>query len=281
MIAYHGALLRYVHEYGAGEFVNVGVVLIDAERRRVLYKLTRKYGRFSKLFSDFDGKRFRALIDLAEHSLKTVPERLRQERGGIPREAGEAFEALLTPYSSCFQWSPVMPGAVDDLNEELEALYHDYIGRHEHSPRRRQRRDASSIKERVDAALDAAGLGDDRVMRDAPIKTPTLGQATVGYGWRNGRAQYADPLSLDLSRAGDIESKALQTRGWIEEVYRWHGEDFGFTPIVAWPREHEMAEVCQQAQEIIESARGVRKVISDEQPEALVEMIQQDLAYGD
>ena len=154
MIAYHFALLRYVHHAAAGEFGNIGVVMWVPEKRQLLFRVSERYSRFSRFFADFDGAGYRQVARDLHSRLKAQAERIATVDG-----LEDVLNALVPTDSSCFAASALMGGLVPNPEERLEQLFYDFVGKYEGSTPR-ERHDEAAIMARLDSFLSERKLAD-------------------------------------------------------------------------------------------------------------------------
>ena len=72
MKKYEYSILRYIHDYSCGEYVNIGVMLRHEGSNIIQYKLNKRYGRISNFFNNFEGKKYRNKVDYLEKYLKML-----------------------------------------------------------------------------------------------------------------------------------------------------------------------------------------------------------------
>lgn len=129
MMPYHYALLRYIHQAAAEEFVNVGVALWMPDQRRFLFELSGNAARLKGFFADFDVEKYQTLVEDLRHRLQALAssEQTRvlivQLRRAIPDE------------SAGFSYSLPMGGITLNAERRVRELYEEYVGKHEQATR--------------------------------------------------------------------------------------------------------------------------------------------------
>ena len=127
-IPYQFAIVRYVHNIPAGEFVNIGIVMfVPGKNSVVTYMLSRQTERMQAFWPGIDygyDALFDALDSRAYHvaGFGATP--------GVYKTARGAFRAILPKDSSCFQLSPIMSGISPNPKKRLSELYEDFVIRH-------------------------------------------------------------------------------------------------------------------------------------------------------
>ncbi len=273
MTPYTFSLLRYVHDVGAGEFANVGIVAW-ANHAGLHFRVSDRYGRLSQFFADFDGLSYRRVVKHVEDRLHARKSDLRQGdllRDGPP-DLLELIHSIVPRDDSALQWSPVMGGVTDNLAQRVDELFDELVLRHE-SKLGRERRDEQSIQRTVDQVLSEAGLL-GRLRRDVEVVGQDY-EYSFYTGWSNGKLQVLEPISLDFVNPADMVEKANTWSGRLYNLAR--RSDFGFTAIVARPTEDASLRRLDRAMAILRHAPSVRAVVPEEEVQSVVEAIQRDL----
>jgi hypothetical protein len=105
MKRYQFVLLRYCHNWAAGELINIGVIMWVPEDHQLLYFLSQRYERLSSLYQDFDSSSYKIMMRQIDTKLK------------------ENYTLTNFPEdSSCFQLSMPMGGITPNPHERLEQL---------------------------------------------------------------------------------------------------------------------------------------------------------------
>lgn len=273
MIPYTFVVLRYVHDVGAGEFANVGVVAWS-DRTGLHFRVSDRYSRLSKFFADFDGLSYRRVIKHVEDRLRAEGADIRQADllRAAPSDLISLVHGIVPRDDSALQWSPIMGGVTEDLDQRVDELFEELVLRHE-TKLSRERRDEQSIQRSVDHALTRAGvLG--RLRRDVEVAGEDY-EYSFYAGWSNGKLQVLEPISLDFVNPADMVEKANTWSGRLYNLAR--RTDFACTAIVARPTEEASIRRLDRAMAILRHAPAVRAVIPEEDMQALVDRIQQDL----
>ena len=113
-------LIRYVPDVVKGEFVNIGVLLREAEGAdaRTQVRFTRDWGRVRCLHADADT----GLLEGLEHE---IAERLRA--GTSPRDPKAVFDVLNDTLSNSVQMSEGRATLAENLPAEMELLLRLYV----------------------------------------------------------------------------------------------------------------------------------------------------------
>lgn len=128
MKPYNFAVLRYVHSQFSGESVNVAVLFWLPEDHQLHFEVNERYGRLTKIFSDFDGQLYRRLIRALKSQVEVVARRLAEMQGRFFQDSAakideRILQELVPSESPSFQWSEIMGGAVENPAVRLAALF--------------------------------------------------------------------------------------------------------------------------------------------------------------
>lgn len=135
MKSYQFTLLRYNHNWSAGELVNIGIVMWIPADRRLLHMVNQRYGRLSSFYPGFDGAGYRQMVRrlvqrLTEVSTELVdPQLLLGESPSV--DLLTILQRTLPEDASCLQWGHIMGGIAKDPVDRLEQLRREFVERHE------------------------------------------------------------------------------------------------------------------------------------------------------
>ena len=209
---YSFCFLRYVHEPLSGEFANVGVLLWAPQSRFLGFRASEKFRRLSHFFYGFQQDDHRLLIRRIDTQFKRLSAALAEPQGALPfQDAPESARDLalkVIPHDdAALQWSPSAGGLTDDPAAELEALFHEAIGRHYESNEEARRDDATIYRQIYRSAFDAPVVKPHVTQHE--VATP-LASHVFPQAWKNGVWNVYQPLSFDLKKSESIKAKALQ-----------------------------------------------------------------------
>jgi hypothetical protein len=174
MKAYHYSLLRYRHNKAAGEFANIGVLMLVEGGPEVFWFVTQRYQRLANFFADFDADGYRTMVgELREQFDALLSETSRwgakaQDLEAKDGELGpigasvlnELMQMLVPEDEACFQWSGVMSGAHPRPDGRFGELCQEFIVRHEENARRAEGASYLGLSE-----SDLEGVAPDDVRR--------------------------------------------------------------------------------------------------------------------
>jgi Protein of unknown function (DUF3037) len=250
---YSYSVLRYVHDIGTGEFINVGVVLTAPRASFVGAKFKVAYGRVKKAFPSIDTEVFRtrmrrlqATFDrLAEGDLSAPISR--GTKDGAPIE--QLVHSVVRADDSSLQWSPPGSGLSKDLPATLTALYQRFVTKYDTEIAHVQRKD-EDVWRRFRTELEKRN-----VLSHLEQKVIAVADDSVKFehAWKNGAWHCYEPLSFDLASDASIKEKAHRWLGQVSSI-KDSREGFNVYFLVGKPTDAGLGEAYEQAVSILRKA---------------------------
>ncbi len=125
-ISYTYTVIRYVHDAGSGERLNVGVAVYAPEVPFLQVRVESDCRRLSGAFAGFDSDQYNGVVDELEAAVSGEALRLTAstpDPTGRSNDVVEAMRQFWPDRSLCFQLSSPRVGTSEDLDEALEALF--------------------------------------------------------------------------------------------------------------------------------------------------------------
>jgi hypothetical protein len=206
---YSYVVLRYVPDPGAGEGLNVGVIIYSDAEPHFVHRIDSHYERLSRAFARFDGPAFRRTVnDLvrafrdAQRSFASAP------LFSNDRSLADWLKAVL-PDGGSLQFTSPRHGLSGDLAGELDALYARMVDS--------QKARAEDVPRRDDAQVwrDYQRSLNPRVANALQTKAFTTPLVSVEFehAVKNGAWHVIQPISMDYRQAEGIQRKASQWAG--------------------------------------------------------------------
>jgi len=227
-------LLRYVPNIVRGEFVNLGVLLYDAQQKRLLPP---------RLLENF--RRVRRLHPWADLDVLAALER--QIEAEAPQQNGalRAYLDRLQQYSNVLEFSEPKAVLTADPEAELERLFDTYVAE-PHYPGRvaaAVERSRAWIRSQLNTALRRAGLW-EKLERGVRVEDYTHkgDRFRFDFGWRsNGSLGFLQALALerevDRAKVLAYTVERIQTRLAAQKLTAT------CTAVVEAPPDNETAEL--------------------------------------
>lgn len=184
------------------EFINVGVVIFDPYKKRVLDKTGPDFGRIRKVF----GSAQKSFLDLA---LKGFVDRIRHEYS--PEAHIDKMHGFIEKRVNAFRMTPIMPVINENLDYELDALFSGFVA----EPKFKIKSERVDIK--LKNKLTSAGVIDLLDKKPKAVKLDRYGiNIQAQYGFKNGVYNLIEAVRFDMSEDGlakvgklTLEGKAL------------------------------------------------------------------------
>ncbi len=275
MTPFQFAVLRYVHDIGSEEFVNVGVALWTPESHELRFRVNDRYSRLSEFFVDFDGTTYRELVRHLGSQVTEMIDALRQSELFQERPANilDVLHRVLPADASCLQWSDVMSGVSEAPEQRINELFEELVIRHERTFQD-QRRDEFAIWHDVEAALTRRRLW-TKVRTGLQLATPNY-EYEFHAGWRNGHVRVLEPISFDLRNPGNIIEKANQ---WAGRLYTLStANTFSMDAVVSRPRTDLAIRAFDRAIGILGQARSIGRIFTDDRLDDALATIEAELS---
>jgi hypothetical protein len=206
---YSYVVLRYVPDPGAGEGLNIGVVVYSEVARHFSHKIDKHYERLSVAFANFDGQAFRRTVANLQVAFRLA------ERGfsDVPLFSGDRslqdwLRALL-PDGGSLQFTSPRHGIAASLSEELDALYSRMVESQKAKAEEVARRDDAQVWRAYEKSLSP------KVASALQSKSFTTESVSVDFehAIKNGAWHVIQPISMDYRQAESMQRKASQWAG--------------------------------------------------------------------
>jgi hypothetical protein len=183
-------LLRYTPNIVRGEFVNLGVLLYDAQAQRLLAP---------RLLDNF--RRIRRLHPWADLDVLAALEKQIEEEAPKQNSTLRAYLERLQQYSNALEFSEPKAVLTDDPEAELERLYDTYVAEPAYPTRLAAavERSRAWVRSQLNSALKKAGLW-PRLERGVRVEEYTHkgDRFRFDFGWRrNGHLGFLQALALE------------------------------------------------------------------------------------
>jgi len=202
-------VVRYIPNLVRDEWVNIGVVLFDPASGQVLRRLLEEtdFDRLRKRYPQADGNLLRRLPEEFEAQLAERPL--------------EQLDRLSQTLSNAVQLSPQTGLLTEDLDAELDRLYHDQVEPLQHGRRSEELSTRNAIRTRVNQVFRGAGIW-TRLERRVRVEEFTYA---------------GDPMRLDYAY------RRNGTRGFVQALPL--GRDPGQAKVLAFTAEAIRAKLAK------------------------------------
>jgi hypothetical protein len=205
-------VVRYIPNLVRDEWVNIGVVLFDPASGQVLRRMMEEadFGRLHRRYPRADG-----------NLLQRLPEEFEAQFAGANGQSLEQLARLSQTLSNAVQLSPQTGLLSEDLDAELDRLYHDQVEPLHHGRSSEDLSTRNAIRTRVNQVFRSAGIWTRLERR--------VGVAEFTYA--------GDPMRLDYSY------RRNGTRGFVQALPL--GRDPGQAKVLAFTAEAIRAKLAK------------------------------------
>lgn len=274
MTKYSYVILKYRHDFTAGEVLNIGLVMFAHETGQVGVLTSSTYSRLSKTFAHFDGNQHREVLNRISSQIEAAGIRMTEgvlqplERAkyvdafqlvrSVWPDQGLSYFASLSSYGIC-----------ENFEKELTELYDRFV---------LSQQDERAITERYDD--DAVWRKLNRVLTEKGIhlEPVSLGPAEIQFehAYKNGKWHIIEPISLDYVNPASIKERALNTVG--KSVAMSNVAEFGtMNLIIARPSRTEHNRQFEIAVELLKQIRVKHKIVFEEDVEDFAATMEQQI----
>lgn len=271
---YELVLLQFRPDLTSEETFNIGVVAFNAERQRLVSRVTDHYSRLRKAYPDLDGSAYRSLARALAARCNEVGDALRRDQLRIFGE--QQFQNLLArivaPGSSNFGWSSVRRGVCEDLTQRVDETFYRYITRLEE----RSQREYTTNEELWRRVSQRPSIQPilSRINYPKVMQTPFVSHEFRG-GWMNGRLNVVDSITFDYQDPSTIADRAVLWVGRVGELAKDH--DYRLVALVTDRRDDETGEAYNKAIAMLRANDQVRDVIPESDADRLAVIVNDDL----
>jgi hypothetical protein len=206
---YSYVVLRYVPDQGAGESLNVGVVVFSELARFFGARINSHYERLSQAFATFDGPAYRRGVANLYQAFRSA-ERSLSEKPLLTDDASltEWLRILMPDSGGSFSFTPPRHGIAEDLNEEVAILFDRMVlsqGTGSDGP---TRRDDMQVWRTYEKALTPAI---SKRLRPKSFTTESV-RVDFEHALKNGKWHVIQPVSMDFQQPESMQRRASQ---WV------------------------------------------------------------------
>jgi hypothetical protein len=275
-LPYSYVVLRYVHDIGTGEFINVGLVLTAQGGSSVHAKFKTTYGRVKKAFPSVDPDTFRARMrglqsafDRVAHGdieVSTSPE------GSVVQPIEQLVHDVIRADDSSLQWSSAGSGLSDDLPATLNTLFKRFVTKHDIELVTSAKKD-DDVWKHFRTALEKRNVLPHLTQKVIAVADDSV---KFDHAWKNGVWNCYESLSFDLSSDISIREKAIRWLGQITSIQR-SSELFHVYFLVGKPTDASLVKAYEKAVSILRKTPG-SEVIEEEAAEEFSESVAQAIS---
>jgi hypothetical protein len=210
---YTFTVIRYVHDKGAGEALNVGVLVCAPESGYVGVRVESRFERLSKTFSGFDGDVYRQTLNRLTESVKALNGRfndlplLRES----PSDAIALLRTIWPDRDLSFQASPLLSGVTrESLEDVLAELFDRMVTSQAPHKEDTEHRSDEEVWATYQTSLRRAKISH---LLAPKLFTTSEFQIEFDHAFQNSQWHVVQPVTMDFMRAESLQDKATRWLG--------------------------------------------------------------------
>jgi Protein of unknown function (DUF3037) len=272
-IPYSYSVLRYIHDIGTGEFINVGVVLTSGSSKFVAAKFKMTFGRLKATFPTIDAEVFKTRMRRLQTTFNQISDGHFESRNlSTENSLDELIHSVIKADDSSLQWSPPGSGLSKDLQNTLTTLHQRFVTKYDIDLATERRKD-EDVWRQFKLELEKRN-----VMSHLEEKVIEVADDSVKFehAWKNGVWHCYEPISFDLASDSSIKDKAHKWLGQISSIQK-SKEDFSVYFLVGKPESEKLHSAYQKALSILNKAPAC-KIIEEKDAQEFSETVATKIA---
>ncbi len=272
---YSYVVLQHVPDPGAGEALNIGVVVYSQKARFLKLHADSRYERLSQAFAKFDGAGFRRAIANLLLVFRDAEKTLRdQPLFESDRSFVDWLGALVPDLGASVSFSAPRHGITSDLDDEVGILFHRMVESQKGVAIERPRRDDEQVWKACVPHLA------EPVRRNLMAKSFNTSSVKIDFehAVKNGRWHVIQPLSMDFKRAESMQRKASE---WVgTSVGLSQAPDFGTILFLLGRPSTGHSKAFQRARALLDQTPARHEIISEDDTARLNRRLLDLLEHG-
>lgn len=260
---YSFVVLRATPDIGAGEALNVGVIVFSPMARFLKLRIDKRYERLTHAFSQFDGTSFRRAVANLFASFR-IAEREMAERPLFNNDQSllDWLNSVVPDRSTSLSVGSVRHGVTADLEKETELLFERMVqsqkGQSDESPRRDDAQVWNGFAKQLPGEVR-------RQLSPKAFATPQL-KITFEHAVKNGKWHVVQPVSMDFKQPESMQRKASQ---WVGTAVGLKDADELGTIYFLLGRPSIETKAYERAKALLDAAPIRHKIVEEDQAQGL------------
>jgi len=242
MKQYTYQIIRYLPDRVSGEFVNVGLVMFNAEEKFLQAKTIRKIGRVKHLFPQVASTSFTRKLKKISDKFNSINSKWKTELDFNKFAEIKSVTKMVFPDDdSAVIFSPVLTGIDISLESAFEDLYDRLINQHN------QDQDKYLTDKEVWQKHYKSYF--DQYEYKSQITTKTVKTAgdelNFDFAVKNGKWNYLEPVTFDLSNPNNVKDKVYKWMGKLNELDS-SAEEFNIYLLSVMPEDKKLKKFIKE-----------------------------------
>lgn len=236
MKQYSYQILRYIPDQVTGEFVNVGMVLFCPETKYLYAQMLEKSGRIKAVFPTVNNRMLMGRLAAFTKAIKNISSD--QKSLNLIKNIEEVTKCILAPDDSALQFSMVETGIDINIKNAFNYLYNRLITKYETPEPTKYLTDSDVWRNEYKTYFKE--FEDRKLLVSHKVKTKGKIEINFDYAIKNGKWNYLEPVTFDLSNKSNITDKVFRWMGKLEELGQ-SDESFNLYLLSKMPEDDDLA----------------------------------------
>ena len=268
-VKYEYQILRYRHNAVSGEFVNIGIVFLDAENRFLRARVTEKYRRISLFFGHVSGKFLLTAIKQMEKAFNKIGNDWATDSNfKRPNSLNDITVSVLPLNDNGLFFSDVLKGWHLDSQQAFNDTYDRLIGQYSDETSEQRHDDAFAWKKIYKQFFDAQDVTKQLTEHNVKTESDVI---EFDHAAKNGIWHCFQPISFDLKKTGDIKEKIYRWSGIVNEL-KSADEPLNLYLLSLMPNDAALRKMIEQKLNVEQPNLKVR-IIEEQDAAALVQEV--------
>lgn len=236
-------ILRYMPDRVNGEFLNLGIVIFQAEGAQIEYKLISKAGRISEVFP---GTNSRFLLKTIEQLKVNLGHIKSQQTNKLSLEPIGSVDALTRKVLPKDDSALIFTCTEKTLDVSIEAaisyLYKRLISIHQNTEEKEIRQDKEVWTKVYKKYFENAGITNH--LRQHIVRTK-YDEFNFDHSWKNGHWNFFEPIALNHNKKEQVKNKVYKMAGKIDSLSK-SDENLHLYLLSILPAENDLIEFVNE-----------------------------------
>lgn len=263
-------LLRYSPDAVSGEFVNVGVLVFDAEGKKLAGRFLDRIARVSQFFPAINGRYLSKVLRHISSDVERIAAQFNTELDVFPFAGVEQVSKdILAKDDSSLFFTETLKGLDISIEAILDNLYDRSVASHIQEDDRKLTSDkdvwTKVYKKHFEKKKILGRLKHHKVQT-------AMDTFEFDHSWKNGHWNCFEPLNFDLRNSRSIKDKAYKWKAKLNELNHAN-EELHVYMLSALPKDKQLQEFIKQMIGSVNNEKVKVELIERSEAKALADKI--------
>jgi hypothetical protein len=273
MITYHYQVLRYLPDRTSEEFVNIGVVVLDEENYDLQVRFADKSARVSQFFPGINARYLNSTLRYIDTKFNVLRSRLKTELQYKSSKLDDITATVLPKDDSALIFSPIKIGRDINIDAATDDLFERLVLRNMPHDESDLRNDKEVWNKVYKSYFEKYNITDH--LQPHKVKTKN-DEFEFDKVFKNGKWNYFETVSFDLSRPDVVKNKVYKWDGKIRQLTTAN-EEINLYLLSVLPSNKKLKDFIYDVLDAEHSSNTNVKVISEREAEQLAKKIKKEI----